>query len=207
MASLSNSSDSSRTQPRYSSMVKTSMMFVGIALVSLYLADISVTTHDPWLEMTRLLVGIFSPKFIAIDIIANALIQTVAFALIGVSLGAVVGFMLAQVFHLRTVRVTCAFLRAIHELFWALIFLQMLGLTPLTGILAIALPYSGICAKVYAETLEEAETPALKTIPFGSKLIPTFFYVRLPEVWVHILNYTRYRFECGLRSSAVLGFV
>jgi phosphonate transport system permease protein len=63
-------------------MVKTSMMFVGIALVSLYLADISVTTHDPWLEMNRLLIGIFSPKFIAIDIIANALIQTVAFALI-----------------------------------------------------------------------------------------------------------------------------
>ena len=194
-------------RPRYSSMVKTSMMFIGVALVSIYFADISVTTFDPWVEMNRMLIGVFTPDFFAFDVIANALIQTVTFALIGVSLGAVSGFVLAQLFHLRVVRVTCAFLRAIHELFWALIFLQMLGLTPLTGILAIALPYAGICAKVYAETLEEAETPALRSVPLGSGLISTFFYVRLPEVWVHIVNYTGYRFECGLRSSAVLGFV
>jgi len=82
-----------------------------------------------------------------------------------------------------------------------------LGLTPLTGVLAIALPYAGICAKVYAETLEEAETPALLVVPAGSSLISIFFYTKLPEVWVHIVNYTSYRFECGLRSSAVLGFV
>ena len=31
--------------------------------------------------------------------------------------------------------------------------------------------------------------------------------MRLPDAWVHIKNYTFYRFECGLRSSAVLGFV
>jgi len=29
----------------------------------------------------------------------------------------------------------------------------------------------------------------------------------LPDIWVHIVNYTSYRFECGLRSSAVLGFI
>mgnify|MGYP001176311507 CR=1 FL=1 len=83
----------------------------------------------------------------------------------------------------------------------------MLGLTPLTGVLAIAIPYAGICAKVYAETLEEAETPAVRVLPSGSGNISTFFYARLPDVWIHIKNYTGYRFECGLRSSAVLGFV
>ena len=78
----------------------------------------------------------------------------------------------------------------------------MLGLTPLTGILAIGLPYAGICAKVYSETLDEAQTNALQAVPYGSSIISTFFYVRLPEVWIHIVNYTTYRFECGLRSSA-----
>lgn len=182
-------------------------MFVGVALFCLYFADISITTHDPWLEANRMLLGVITPDFLAIDDIGSALLQTVSFALVGVALGAVAGFLLAQVFHLRIVRLFCAFVRAIHELFWALIFLQMLGLTPLTGVLAIALPYAGICAKVYAETLEEAEVPALQAVPYGSGLVSTFFYVRLPEVWVHIVNYTGYRFECGLRSSAVLGFV
>lgn len=188
-------------------MVRTSLMFIGIAAMCLYFADISITTHDPWLEANRMLLGVLTPDFFAIEDIGRALVQTVSFALVGVALGAVAGFLLAQVFHFRIIRLFCAFVRAIHELFWALIFLQMLGLSPLTGILAIALPYAGICAKVYAETLEEAEVPALQAVPHGSRLISTFFYVRLPEVWVHIVNYTGYRFECGLRSSAVLGFV
>jgi phosphonate transport system permease protein len=194
-------------RPRYSAMVRTSLGFVGIAAICLLFADISVTTHDPWFEARRMLLGAVTPDFLALDIIGRALVKTVAFALVGVALGAVAGFGLAQVFHFRLVRLFCAFVRAIHELFWALIFLQMLGLTPLTGVLAIALPYAGICAKVYAETLEEAELPALVAVPVGSRRVSTFFYVRLPEVWVHLVTYTSYRFECGLRSSAVLGFV
>ncbi len=194
-------------RPRYSPMVRTSLGFIGVALVALYFADISITTHDPWAEINRMVVGVFTPDFLAIDAIGSALVKTVAFALIGVALGAVAGFLLAQVFHFTLVRLVCSFVRAIHELFWALIFLQMLGLTPMTGILAIALPYAGICAKVYAETLEEAQMPALKTVPLGAGLVSTFFYVRLPDVWIHIVTYTSYRFECGLRSSAVLGFV
>ena len=190
-----------------SSMVRISLIFICVALFCFYFADISITTRSPWLEIDRMLVGIFTPDFLAINAIGDALLKTVSFAIIGVALGAVSGFLLAQIFHLRVVRLVCSFVRSIHELFWALIFLQMLGLTPLTGILAIALPYAGICAKVYSETLDEAETLALQTVPLGSGIISSFFYVRLPEVWVHIVNYTSYRFECGLRSSAVLGFV
>jgi phosphonate transport system permease protein len=108
---------------------------------------------------------------------------------------------------LGPVRWFCAAIRAIHELFWALIFLQMLGLSPLTGVLAIAIPYAGICAKVYAETLEEAQLPALRVLPQGTGIVSAFFFARLPDVWVHLKTYTSYRFECGLRSATVLGFV
>ena len=192
---------------RSSSMTRTSFLFVGIAVVCSLFADISITTLDPWGEFSRMAKGVLAPDFLAVADIGFVIVQTVAFALCGVALGAVGGFFLAQVFHIGPVRWTCAFVRAIHELFWALIFLQMLGLTPLTGVLAIAIPYAGICAKVYAETLEEAEAPAVRVLPSGSGNISTFFYAQLPDVWVHIKNYTSYRFECGLRSSAVLGFV
>ena len=192
---------------RSSSMTRTSFLFVWIAVVCSLFADISITTLDPWGEFSRMAKGVLAPDFLAVADIGFVIVQTVAFALCGVALGAVGGFFLAQVFHIGPVRWTCAFVRAIHELFWALIFLQMLGLTPLTGVLAIAIPYAGICAKVYAETLEEAEAPVVRVLPSGSGNISTFFYAQLPDVWVHIKNYTSYRFECGLRSSAVLGFV
>ena len=194
-------------RPRYSQSVIVSFMFVAVAAVCLPFADLSISTQDPWTEMGRMLWGVVTPDFLALETIGTAILQTVAFALVGVAIAAVSGFVLAQFFHIAVVRWACAVARAIHELFWALIFLQVLGLSPLTGVLAIAIPYAGICAKVYAETLEEAPPAALKVLPGGVSTISAFFYVRLPDAWVHIKNYTFYRFECGLRSSAVLGFV
>ena len=125
--------------------------------------------------MGRMAWGFVTPDFLAVTGIGMVIVQTIAFALCGVALGAVGGFLLSQIFHLSPVRWACAAVRAIHELFWALIFLQMLGLTPLTGVLAIAIPYAGICAKVYAETLEEAKLPAIETLPAGSGVIFSIF--------------------------------
>ena len=116
--------------PQNTSMVRVSLIFVGVALFCLYFSDVSITTLDPWLEIDRMIVGVFTPDFLAINAIGDALLKTVSFAIIGVAMGAVAGFLLAQIFHLRVVRFVCSFVRSIHELFWALIFLQMLGLTP-----------------------------------------------------------------------------
>jgi phosphonate transport system permease protein len=195
------------TRPEYSPALKVSLGFVGIAIFCLIFADLTISTLDPWTEMQRMALGLISPDFFAVANIGSVIIKTIAFALCGVALGAFSGFFLAQVFHIGPIRWACAFVRAIHELFWALILLQILGLTPLTGVLAIAIPYAGICAKVYAETLEESQPAVLQVLPVGSSIVSSFFYARLPDVWVHIKNYTGYRFECGLRSSAVLGFV
>ncbi len=74
----------------------------------------------------------------------------------------------ALIFDYRLVHMGCAVLRSVHELFWALIFLQFFGLHPLTGVLAIAIPFSAICAKVYAEILEEADPSPYNVLPSGS---------------------------------------
>ena len=52
-----------------------------------------------------------------------------------------------------------------------------------------------------------ADDPILDALPAGVSTVSAFFFVRLPDAWAHIKSYTLYRFECGLRSSAVLGFV
>jgi len=191
----------------HSAAFRTSVAFLLSAVALLFVADLGISTLNPWAELGRMLRGIFTPSFLEPGVLAHALGMTVAFAFAGVALGAGVGFCLATVFHLRAVRMGCAFVRAIHELFWALIFLQVLGLNPLTGLLAIAVPYAGTFAKVYAEILEEADLAPTRVLPAYTPLLSAFFFARLPQNWPHLRAYTSYRLECGLRSSAVLGFV
>jgi phosphonate transport system permease protein len=98
-------------------------------------------------------------------------------------------------------------LRSVHELFWALIFLAAFGSGPLTGVLALALPFSGILGKIYAEMLEESPAgPSQGLRDLGASRLQVFFFGRLPTAFPDMMAYTLYRFECALRSSAVLGF-
>jgi phosphonate transport system permease protein len=180
--------------------------FLLIACVALLAADVAITTLDPWAEMHRLVSGLLQPDFLSVE--AISVVWTIAFAALGVGLGASAGFLMALVFdRSRLVRVGCAFLRSVHELFWALLLMQVFGLTPLTGILAIALPYAGIFAKVYAEMIEEADLAAERVLPPGTGIVSRFAYARLPVLAEQFKTYTLYRFECGLRSTLVLGFI
>ncbi|NIP71945.1 MAG: ABC transporter permease, partial [Gammaproteobacteria bacterium] len=108
----------------HSATYKTSIAFLLSALALLAVADLEISTLDPWTEVGRMALGALTPNFLAIEELGSALLMTVAFAFLGVSGGAVAGFALALVFHYRIVRMGCAFVRAIHELFWALLFLQ-----------------------------------------------------------------------------------
>lgn len=187
--------------------VRASLIFLAIALVGLAFADIAITSANPWKDLGRFFLGVVTPDFFSSEGVAVALLRTVAFAFVGVALGSLCGFVLSLVYRNPVVRVFCAFVRAIHELFWALIFLQFFGFHPLTGVLAIAIPYSGIFAKVYSEILDETDPTPGRLLPPGTGVISAFLYTRIPACWVQLRTYTAYRLECGLRSSAILGFV
>jgi phosphonate transport system permease protein len=183
------------------------LLIAAVGLIAFAMADISITTRDPGLELSRITGGFFSPDFFATDSLASALGYTLAFALQGVALGSVCGFLLALLWHWRLIRAFSAIIRAVHELFWGLLFLQVFGLSTLTGLLAIAVPYSGIFAKVFGEFFEEADRTPAKALPFGSDAFSTFWYARLPLVWQHMKTYGAYRVECAVRASAILGFI
>ncbi len=192
---------------KHSPSWKVSWLFVSVAVFSLFFSDIEVISLEPWQELQRLFLGLLTPDWSNLPEIGEAFLQTVAFAILGVACGSLLGFLLALIFHWRWVQVACAFVRAIHELFWALIFLQIFGLHPLTGLLAIGLPYMATFAKVYAEIMEESDKSPLRAIRPNASVVSIFFYARLPGLWEHFKTYTLYRLECGLRSSAILGFV
>lgn len=194
------------TRSRPLGYMAVSRAFLLLAALALLAADLKITALDPWSDLGRLLAGLLGPDFPAVELWSIA--YTVAFAVLGVGLGAAAGFGLAVVFaRSRAVRVGCALVRAVHELFWALLLMQVFGLSATTGILAIAIPYAGMCAKVYAEMMEEADLAALRTLPSGTSHLSAFAYARLPELLEPFRTYTLYRLECGLRSTLILGFI
>lgn len=188
-------------------MVRASLTIVALAFLALFFSDMAITTLDPWLEVSRMARGLVTPALNEPALILKALLNTVSFALIGISLAVIVGAILALYFHHTPVRLFCAFIRAIHELFWAFLLMPLLGLNAFCGILAIAIPYSGIFAKVYAEIAQESASGAAESLPHGTSRLSGFLYSTLPIIYQDLKNYTSYRFECALRSSAILGFI
>jgi phosphonate transport system permease protein len=188
-------------------MLKTSLYFVALALIALLLADLNISTSDPWTELGRMASGAVTPDFSVLWHYRSALLNTVVFALCGTFIGVVAGIGLATLFRWTPVRLMCAFIRAIHEIFWAFIFLHVVGLNPVCGVLAIAFPFTGIFAKVYAEIVQESDRRPLAGMPAASGRLSRFIYATLPMIYADARHYTAYRFECALRSSAILGFI
>lgn len=144
--------------------------------------------------------------------LALALLLAVPLALLSVrvlSLSGLAGRMAAGPAVLRQgVRWLLLVLRSVPELVWALVFVRVVGLGPTSGVLAIALTYSGMLGKVYADILESSDTHATHSLMRnGAGRLQSFFYGLLPQSGAELTSYTVYRWECAIRSSAVLGFV
>ena len=108
----------------------------------------------------------------------------------------------------QAVRWLMIVLRSVPELIWALVFVRVVGLGPTSGVLAIALTYAGMLGKVYAEILESVDAqPTQALLRNGSSRMGAFLYGLLPQSAAELTSYTVYRWECAIRSSAVLGFV
>ena len=186
---------------------KITLALAFIGLMAFALADIEISHHDPYTALQNMLHGLIHPDLSGTEYLLSALANTISFALLGLSIGAIAGLILSHYHHRSLVAHFCAFIRSIHELFWALIFLQMFGLSAITGIAAIAIPYSGIFGRVFSDILSRATIePRLIMVPSTSKL-SGWLYGPLAQCWPQILRYTRYRFECALRSATVLGFI
>ena len=73
-----------------------SIVFLLGAILALGPADLMVTALDPGAEMHRLVAGILAPNIVAVDV--SSVVLTVAFAVLGVGLGALGGFLLSIVY-------------------------------------------------------------------------------------------------------------
>jgi phosphonate transport system permease protein len=162
---------------------------------------LAMVARETWRTVAIATAGIVLALVIAIPL---TLLSTSA-----VSVSALPGRMGALPFVVRTVlRWLLIVLRSVPELIWALVFVRVVGLGPTAGVLAIALTYGGMLGKVYGEILESSDNHATTALlRNGSSRLQAFFHGLLPTSAAELTSYTVYRWECAIRSSAVLGFV
>jgi phosphonate transport system permease protein len=98
--------------------------------------------------------------------------------------------------------------RSIPDVVWALMFVRVVGLGPFPGVLAIGASYGGMLGKIYAEILENSpEGPIEALHAAGARKSALLFYGFLPQVLPNMVSYSLYRWECAIRSAAILGLV
>lgn len=98
-------------------------------------------------------------------------------------------------------------MRSVHELLWAVIFLAAFGLNTFAAVIAIAIPYAGTLAKIFSEMIDEtARDSGAALRASGASPLQVFVFGLLPRAAPDMASYAFYRFECAIRSSAILGF-
>jgi phosphonate transport system permease protein len=106
-----------------------------------------------------------------------------------------------------TARTIIALMRSVHELLWAVVFLAAVGLSSLGAVIAIAIPYGGTLAKVFSEMVDEAPRDAADAMrASGAAPSQIFLFGLVTRALPDMGAYALYRFECALRSAAIVGF-
>lgn len=203
------------------------LLFIAAVIWSLHLAGLfkqDLVNVGGWTLVLRFLLAALSPELSRqfLQLTCEATLQTLAYAVCGtffsVLFGSVGGVLSSQVWWQSvgrsfqvpwlTVRACLAIPRAIHELIWGLFFINIFGLEPLVAVLAIAIPFGAITAKVFSEILDETpRQPLITLLNSGVPPLTAFTYSLIPQAFPNLLSYTFYRFECSIRSAAVLGII
>jgi phosphonate transport system permease protein len=147
----------------------------------------------------------------------HALAETLAIAFLGTLLAAALavpfGFMAARnvipnwIFHFG-VRRFLDTIRSVDTLIWALIWINVVGLGPFAGVLAIMSSDFGAFGKLFSEAIEAADRKAVDGVESagGSRLHGVRFGL-LPQVLPVMASQVLYYFESNTRSATIIGIV
>ena len=98
--------------------------------------------------------------------------------------------------------------RGIHEAVWGLFLINVLGRDPLVGVLAIAIPFGAVTAKVFAELIDESAAGPYEALRYaGVGRVTALAYAVFPRALPDMVSYAFYRLECSIRSAVILGMI
>lgn len=198
-----------------------SLVMIIIFLVALFRVDLShgILHKGGSVTLKKMAMSLFKPD-LSMNIIILAIKscwQTFSYALISISIAVVLalplgifasGILIKNKIVIIVLRGIIGFLRAIHELIWAWIFVAAIGLSPIGAIFALSMPYTGYFGKIFADMLLESPKEPIKSLEIsGANKLQQLLYGYFPATLPNMFSYIMYRLECATRSSSVLSFV
>jgi phosphonate transport system permease protein len=192
---------------------------LGLLLFSLWRMEASPERVWNGLERLGFIVGFMWPPQAGGQTLVylQALAETVAIALLGTLLGAALALPLALLaaknivssrwFHFGWRRGLDGF-RAVDVLIWALIWINVVGLGPFAGVLAIAMSDAGGFAKLFSEALEGGDRkPVDGVAASGGTAAQRVRWGLLPQVFPIMISQVLYMVESNTRSATIIGIV
>ena len=148
---------------------------------------------------------------------AYAMLETLAIALLGTLLAAIaafpLGFLAARNTTINGVvqffaRRSFDSLRGVDILIWALIWINVVGLGPFAGVLALFMSDLGSFGKLFSEAIEAADDkPVEGVLSTGGSSVAAVRFGILPQMLPVLLSQVLYAFESNTRSASIIGIV
>ena len=159
---------------------------------------------------------IAKPEWGVTKIVLTSTLETLTMVLAGTFLGVVIGLPLGflgaanltPAWISQPVKTLLGVMRAIPLIVLALLCVNLVGLGPFPGVLALAFHSVGMLGKFYAEAFETVNPGVLQAVSgTGATWLQTLRFGLLPQSIPQFVAFTVYRFENNFRDSAILGFV
>ena len=218
----------SRHQAAIDGSLKTKLTTIAIvaAMVGLFAYGVSTFEVSIWRILSGLgnlgtfVVLMLPPdpgSFARAIIFVKALFETIAIAFLGTILAAILAFPLGfiaarnvianKIVHFLARR-SLDTVRGVDALIWALIWINVVGLGPFAGMLAIMTSDIGAFGKLYSEAIESADRKPVEGVTSmgGGKLHEIRFGL-IPQVLPVIASQVLYYIESNTRSSTIIGIV
>ena len=146
----------------------------------------------------------------------KAMWETLSIALLGTSLAAVMALPVSLFAARNVVPTVVRFpvrrfldsIRGVDTLIWALVWINVVGLGPFAGVLAIAVSDFGAFGKLFSEAIEAADRKQVEGIrASGGSALHEIRFGLLPQVLPVIAGQVLYFIESNTRSATIIGIV
>jgi len=147
----------------------------------------------------------------------KALGETLSIALLGTTLAAVVALPVSLLAARNIVRSSLLrfpvrrfldTIRGVDTLIWALVWINVVGLGPFAGVLAIAVSDFGAFGKLFSEAIEAADPKQVEGIrASGGNALHEIRFGLMPQVLPVIAGQVLYFIESNTRSATIIGIV
>ncbi len=199
---------------------------VVVALVGLFVYGLSTLEVSFWRlvagfgNLGTFVVLMLPPdpgSFARAVIFVKALFETIAIAFLGTILAAILAFPLGflaaknvvanSIVHFLARR-SMDTVRGVDALIWALIWVNVVGLGPFAGMLAIMTSDIGAFGKLYSEAIESADRKPVEGVTsLGGNKLHEIRFGLIPQVLPVIASQVLYYIESNTRSSTIIGIV